>query len=82
MAEPLAYRLDAKIDDGEENTVDVEQTAHAQAVAEYLADMVGQLESMARLAGLDLLVYLLSMARVEAQTSARSAQTAARRPVS
>jgi len=40
-------------------------------VAEYLGDMIGQLESMARVQGLDLLVYLLSMARVEAETTAR-----------
>jgi len=33
--------------------------------------MIGQLESMSRLAGFDLLVYLLSMARVEAETNAR-----------
>ena len=36
--------------------------------------MIGQLESMARLQGFDLVSYLLSMARVEAQTSARALQ--------
>ena len=45
--------------------------AHSRAVAEYLGDMIGQLESLARGQGFDLLVYLLSMARVEAQTMAR-----------
>jgi hypothetical protein len=44
---------------------------HAREVAEYISDMTGQLESMSRLAGFDLLVYLLSMARVEAETNAR-----------
>jgi hypothetical protein len=44
---------------------------HAREVAEYISDMIGQLESMSRLAGFDLLVYLLSMARVEAETNAR-----------
>ena len=51
----------------------LDETAHAQAVAEYLGDMISQLESIARLAGFDLLVYLLSMARVEAETNARTA---------
>jgi NTP pyrophosphatase (non-canonical NTP hydrolase) len=49
----------------------VDAEAHARAVAEYLGDMIGQLESMARHQGMDLLVYLLSMARVEAETTAR-----------
>jgi hypothetical protein len=44
---------------------------HSQAVAEYIGDMITQLESMSRAAGFDLLVYLLSMARVEAETNAR-----------
>jgi hypothetical protein len=47
-------------------------TAHdARAVATYLAEMSGQLETMARAARLDLLGYLLSMARAEAETQAR-----------
>ncbi len=56
--------------DSEESagSLEADQT---RAVAEYLADMIGQLESMARVAGLELLVYLLSMARVEADSSAR-----------
>jgi len=49
----------------------VDAEAHSRAVAEYLCDLIGQLESMARVQGLDLLVYLLSMARVEAETTAR-----------
>jgi hypothetical protein len=41
----------------------------AQAVARYLADMTGQLESMARAAKLELLAYLLAMARAEAEAA-------------
>ena len=48
--------------------VDAEQ---ARATAEYLTDMIAQLESMARLGGLDLVAYLLAMARVEADSHAR-----------
>ena len=51
---------------------DADQT---RAVAEYLADMIGQLEDMARRSRLDLLVYLLSMAKSEAQASARAGVT-------
>jgi hypothetical protein len=46
--------------------------ADSRAVAEYLADMIDQLESMARLAGFDMLTYLLSMARAEAENNARA----------
>ena len=42
----------------------------SQAVARYLADMTGQLESMARAAKLELLAYLLAMARAEAEAAA------------
>jgi hypothetical protein len=42
----------------------------AQAVARYLADMTGQLETMARAAKLELLAYLLAMARAEAESAA------------
>jgi len=44
----------------------------ATAVAEYLADMTAQLESMAVAANLDLIAYLLAMARSEAETIART----------
>jgi hypothetical protein len=44
----------------------------AAAVAQYLADMTGQLESMARAAKLELVAYLLSMARTEADSIART----------
>jgi hypothetical protein len=48
--------------------VDAEQ---ARATAEYLTDMIAQLESMARAGGLDLVAYLLAMARAEADSHAR-----------
>ena len=54
----MSPRLQAVPDDG-----------RPQAVARYLADMTGQLESMARAAKLDLLAYLLAMARAEAETA-------------
>jgi hypothetical protein len=38
----------------------------ARAVAQYLADMTAQLESIARAANLELVAYLLAMARAEA----------------
>ena len=41
----------------------------AAAVAGYIADMTTQLESMARAAGLDLLAYVLAMARAEANAA-------------
>jgi hypothetical protein len=40
----------------------------ARSVARYLADMTGQLETMARAANLELLAYLLAMARAEAES--------------
>ncbi len=43
----------------------------AEAVARYLADMTAQLESMARAADLELLAYLLAMARAEADAVSR-----------
>ncbi len=46
----------------------------AAAVARYLADMTGQLESMARAARLELLAYLLAMARAEAESAAAEAR--------
>jgi hypothetical protein len=48
-----------------------------EAIARYLADMIGQLESMARAANLELLAYLLAMARAEAESSARKPPGAA-----
>ena len=48
------------------------RAAEAIAVARYIADMSGQLESMATAAHLDLLAYFLAMARAEGEASARA----------
>jgi hypothetical protein len=40
-------------------------------VARYIADMTAQLASMARVAGLGLLAYFLSMANAESEANAR-----------
>ena len=40
----------------------------ARSVARYLTDMTGQLETMARAAKLELVAYLLAMARAEAES--------------
>jgi hypothetical protein len=50
--------------------VKAEVDLSAQAVARYLADMTGQLESMARASKWELLAYLLAMARAEAENVA------------
>jgi hypothetical protein len=71
VAEPLSY--DFELVSAAEDSGLPARAEFSPALAEYLADMIGQLESMARLSGFDLLVYLLSMARVEAETNARSA---------
>jgi hypothetical protein len=51
-----------------------DEVSSAQAVARYLADMTGQLESMARASKLELLAYLLAMARSEAEILAIEAR--------
>ena len=51
----------------------------AQPVARYVADMTGQLEAMARGARMELLGYLLAMARAEAENLAREAEESAAR---
>jgi hypothetical protein len=69
VAEPLSPRhfLESVAEDSDP-PVDPDPSL---AAADYLSDMIAQLESMARAAGLDLLVYLLAMARVEAESNAR-----------
>ncbi len=69
MAEQLSRYRNPDIEAEAPQAADAED--YSRAVAEYLGDMIGQLETMARHEGLDLLVYLLSMARVEAETTAR-----------
>lgn len=71
MGDPLIYRMGDQDDVESEPVAVLDAEARSRAVAEYLGDMLNQLESMARVAGLDLLTYLLSMARVEAETNAR-----------
>jgi hypothetical protein len=48
----------------------------AEETAQYIADMVASLAYIARQAKLDLLTYLLDMARVEAEMQARQSETA------
>ncbi len=50
----------------------VREAVDAVVVARYLADMTAQLESMAGAARLELLAYLLAMARAEAENLART----------
>ncbi len=50
-------------------------TGSVEETARYIADMVGSLASMAGEARLDLLTYLLNMARVEAELQARQSET-------
>jgi len=76
VAEPYSHPMDENIEDDFEEPTFPEGLGQSRAVAEYLGDMIGQLESMARVSGLDLLVYLLSMARVEAEAQARGAPDA------
>jgi len=71
VAEPLFQHYEIEGDSAPE-VDDPAGVGHARAVAEYLTDMIAQLERMARGAGLDLLTYLLSMARVEAEANART----------
>jgi hypothetical protein len=47
----------------------------SEETARYIADMVGALAAMAGRAKLDLLTYLLNMARVEAELQARQTET-------
>ena len=71
MSEQLYYSQTSEDDDASAEPVTLDRFEHTRAVAEYVGDMIGQLESMARLAGFDLLVYLLSMARAEAEANTR-----------
>lgn len=48
----------------------------AEDTARYIADMVGALAAMAGEARLDLLTYLLNMARVEAELQSRQSEDA------
>ena len=76
MAEPLSSprASDVAILEASAESENSDPFEHSREVAEYVGDMIGQLESMSRLAGFDLLAYLLSMARVGAETNARGAR--------
>jgi hypothetical protein len=53
---------------------DAEPKGSAEDTARYIADMVGALAAMAGEARLDLLTYLLNMARVEAELQSRQSE--------
>ncbi len=71
MAKPLLPDQEDADEPDEDNSGPIGDSAYARDVAEYLGDMIRQLEGMARSAGLELLVYLLGMARLEAEANAR-----------
>lgn len=54
---------------------DSAETDSEEDTARYIADMVASLAMIARQAKLDLLTYLLDMARVEAEMQARRSET-------
>ncbi len=63
------YEAEAEAEPDDWRTLDDE--GNVRAVADYLADMIAQLEEIARRSRLDLLVYLLAMAKTEAQVHAK-----------
>jgi hypothetical protein len=62
---------DFSYDEGDED----EAAGSTEETARYIADMVGAMAAMANEARLDLLTYLLNMARVEAELQARQNET-------
>lgn len=54
---------------------DAGETDSEEDTARYIADMIASLATIARQAKLDLLTYLLDMARVEAEMQARRSET-------
>jgi hypothetical protein len=57
-------------DEGEESG-----EGSAEETASYISEMVGALAAMASEARLDLLTYLLNMARIEAELQSRQSET-------
>jgi hypothetical protein len=53
----------------------LDDEGNVSAVSEYLAEMIAQLEDIAKRSRLDLLVYLLAMAKAEAQANAKAPAT-------
>ena len=66
-----SYETNLRYDQDEKD----EPLGSAEETARYIADMVGALAAMAGEAKLDLLTYLLNMARVEAELQARQTET-------
>ena len=57
------------------NLIDNEAGRDRDEVAAYVAELTGELSLVARRHGLDALAYLLDMARLEAESSARRPKT-------
>ncbi len=70
-ATPPAPEFDFSYGDDDEES----DAGAAEETARYIADMVGALAGMAGQAKLDLLTYLLNMARVEAELQGRRSET-------
>jgi hypothetical protein len=66
-----AAEAELRYDEPESEPVPVGST---EDTARYIADMVGALAAMAGEARLDLLTYLLNMARVEAELQSRQSE--------
>lgn len=79
MARPGALAEDEQdfnYDADDPDDTDAGAAETAEETAQYIADMVASLAYIARQAKLDLLTYLLDMARVEAEMQARQSETA------
>ena len=75
VATPATKSVSDLADFSYEQDEEDEAAGSAEETARYIADMVGALASMAGEARLDLLTYLLNMARVEAELQARQSET-------
>jgi hypothetical protein len=68
----FTYGQDFSYNDDDDGEIEVDS---AEDTARYIADMIASLAYIAREAKLDLLTYLLDMARVEAEMQARQSET-------
>jgi hypothetical protein len=68
----LSYGQDFRYDDDDDGEIEIDS---AEDTARYIGDMIASLAFIAREAKLDLLTYLLDMARVEAEMQARQSET-------
>ena len=64
------------------NLTNTEVGRDRDQVAAYVADLTGELALVARRHGLDTLAYLLDMARLEAESTARRPKTPEAKPKS